>query len=185
MHETVKNRIEQLPQAYQELLATDLLSVTVQHFASELGLDDETQKLFHNGLVLYFTWFINLSELKEFLVRECLLPETVAQDVADTMHDSLPEDIQKQIKVGFETINGNAAASQKEVTHSDLQKEIAETTESLQQIQSMRTMQTDHQKQSPDASQAKAAPSTPMPKNPTPQPAQPEKKESPRWGSDA
>lgn len=182
IEQTVKNRIKQLPDEYVQFLSSGFIEDATAAFGSELGLDEESLEYLQNGILLYLTLFINHQEFADFLSRECYIPESVAAATAEAIEKSLPDDIQEAVQAGYETLHPNAKTAATQTTHEDLQKEIAETSQGLEQIQSMRTMQTDYQKQSPEASQAKPAPSAPMPKNPT---SQPEKKESPRWGSDA
>lgn len=174
---TVKNRISQLPDEYVEFLASDFISDATTAFGSELGLEEESLEYFQNGILLYLTLFIDQTELAAFFARECYLPEPVAQQTAEAITQSLPDDIQVARESGYEILH---PAGSTPATH-DLQQEIAETTESLQQIQSMRTMQTDYQKQAPEPTSA--------PQGATPNAAAAAQaaanKPQPRWDSDA
>ena len=127
----IENRFKELPDSYRSFVASTYPREVAEVFAPSLNLTPPQIDALENGLIFYLLFFLNQSELVEYVLDNTGADAAETAVIISTICKNLPD---------FANNEAYEQSRQELVGESGLNIEIAETENALRSIEGLRTM---------------------------------------------
>lgn len=117
----IKERCDLLDPKYVEFAMGDFATSAASQFGAKLGLDEEGQDVFGNGVSLYLLFFIDKNELISFIVENCSIDKIKVGEVVDLIAGLLPPNFTVEHHKAFQIFSG---AMQKQTSSTETSTSI-------------------------------------------------------------
>jgi hypothetical protein len=138
-NEIIKERINILEPNYRTFVLSNSPSQITRDLAKVHNFDEEKYIVFENGFAMFLLFFINKSELVDYLITDCALKPREAELLAEALTLALPT----EIRIVQENTSRLIFNETENTRHDDITQDIAETEAALQALEPIRTMTSD------------------------------------------